>query len=91
MWHDEYYGDDGGHWDDDHEDKIFDWDDGYKKQKAQKTSIKKELLPIAWHPSRWWDWCMSEDEKKGQKNCGHKHGPFLCLVTRYKTFLNQND
>ena len=23
-----------------------------------------ELLPIAWHPSRYWDWCMSEDEKK---------------------------
>ena len=26
--------------------------DGYKKQKAQKASIKEELLPIAWHPSR---------------------------------------
>ena len=21
-------------------------------------------MPVAWHPSRWWDWCMSEDEKK---------------------------
>ena len=21
-------------------------------------------MPIAWHPSRYWDWCMSEDEKK---------------------------
>ena len=20
-------------------------------------------MPITWHPSRWWDWCMSEDEK----------------------------
>ena len=19
---------------------------------------------IAWDPNRWWDWCMSEDEKK---------------------------
>ena len=19
---------------------------------------------FAWHPSRWWDWCMSEDEKQ---------------------------
>ena len=36
----------------------------YKKRKAQKTSIKKELMPIAWHPSRWWDWWMSEDEKQ---------------------------
>ena len=21
-------------------------------------------MPIAWHPSRWQDWCVSEDEKK---------------------------
>ena len=19
---------------------------------------------VAWHPDRWWDWCMSEDEKR---------------------------
>ena len=23
-----------------------------------------ELMTIAWHPSRWWDWCLDEDEKK---------------------------
>ena len=33
------------------------------KKKAQKTSIKEELIPIAWHPDRVMDWCMSEDEK----------------------------
>ena len=22
-------------------------------------------MPVAWHPARWWDWCLSEDEKKG--------------------------
>ena len=37
---------------------------GYKKRKTQKANIKEELLLIAWHPSRWWDWCMSEDEKQ---------------------------
>ena len=21
-------------------------------------------MPVAWNPNRWWDWCMSEDEKK---------------------------
>ena len=21
-------------------------------------------MPKAWHPRRWWDWCMPEDEKK---------------------------
>ena len=35
-----------------------------KKEKAQNASIKEELLPFPWHPLRYWDWCMSEDEKK---------------------------
>ena len=54
MWYDDYY-DDGGQWDDNDEDTFFEWYDGYKKQKAQKVKIKKELLPIAWHPSRYWN------------------------------------
>ena len=29
-------------------------------------------MPIAWHPTRWWDWCVPEDQNKRQKNCGHK-------------------
>ena len=29
--------------------------------------IYEELLPIAWHPNRVMDWCMSEDEKKERK------------------------
>ena len=20
-------------------------------------------MPIAWHPSKWWDWCVPEEEK----------------------------
>ena len=46
------------------DDEVIECYKGYKKREAQKASIKKELIPIAWHPSRWWDWCMSEDEKK---------------------------
>ena len=64
MEHDDYYDDDGGHWDDDDEDKFFEWYDGYKKWKAQKVQIKKELMRVAWHPSRWWNWCVPEDGKK---------------------------
>ena len=68
MWYDDYYDDDGNHWDDDayycNEDNFFEWYEGYRKRKAQKASIKEELLPIAWHPWRYWDWCISEDEKK---------------------------
>ena len=45
-------------------DKLIEWYDGYQKRKAQKASIKEELMPIAWHPSRWWDWCVPEDEEK---------------------------
>ena len=47
-----------------YDDDITEWYEGYKKSKAQKLSIKEELLPIAWHSSRWWDWCVPEDEKR---------------------------
>ena len=71
MWYDDNYDDDGDHWDDDgywyHEGNIFEWHEGYKKRKAQKASINKELLPIVWRPSRWWDWCIPEDEKRDTK------------------------
>ena len=40
------------------------WHDGYKKRKAQKAQIEEKLTPITWHPSRWWNWCVPEDEKK---------------------------
>ena len=47
------------------DDKLIEWYDGYKKRGAQKAPIKEELLPIAWHPSRWRNWCKSKDEKQG--------------------------
>ena len=31
---------------------LIEWDEGYKKRKAQKAKIKEELMPITWHPSR---------------------------------------
>ena len=30
--------------------------------------ISKELMPIAWHPNRWWDWCMSEEKRWEKRN-----------------------
>ena len=54
-----------GIWYDDDEycndDENIGWYKGYQKRKAQKVKIKEELLPIAWHPDRVMDWCMSED------------------------------
>ena len=35
----------------------------YRKRKNLKKEIYLELLPIAWHPDRWRDWCIPEDEK----------------------------
>ena len=64
MWFDDFYDNDGDHWDNDDEDNFSELFGDYKKGKAQKTLIKEELLPIAWHPSKYWDWCMSEDEKQ---------------------------
>ena len=59
-------------WHDDNEycndDELIEWYNGYKKRKAQKASIKEELITVAWHPSRYLDWCMSEDEKHGTEN-----------------------
>ena len=29
-----------------------------------QTDISKELMSVAWHPTRRWDWGFSENEKK---------------------------
>ena len=29
-----------------------------------QKEIHKELMPIAWHPLRWWDWCMKMKKEK---------------------------
>ena len=55
TWHDDNYDDN---------DEITEWYEGHQKRKTQKAQIKKELIPIAWHPSKWWDFCVPEDEKK---------------------------
>ena len=39
----------------DHNDYFFEWYDGYQKRKVQKAKLREELMPIAWHPSKWWD------------------------------------
>ena len=48
------------------DDGVIEWrnEEDHQKLRAQKAQIKKELMPIAWNPSRYWDWCMPEDEKR---------------------------
>ena len=65
--------DDNEYHDDDDDDEVIEWYDGYQKRKTQKAKIKDELMPIAWHPRRWWDWCMSEEEKKETENFFFNH------------------
>ena len=35
----------------------------HHKRNYFKT-LHEEVIQIAWHPDRWWDWCLTEDEKK---------------------------
>ena len=35
---------------------------------AGENKIEKEPMPIAWHPSRYWNLCMTEDEEKSQES-----------------------
>ena len=46
------------------DDELIEWYDGDKKQKSQKSKMKEDVLPIAWHPDRVMDWCMSQDKKR---------------------------
>ena len=36
----------------------------FEKREALKKDINKELMLVVWHSRRWWNFCMSEDEKK---------------------------
>ena len=60
KYYDNYYVDD---------DRVIEWynRESHQKRTAQKAQIKKELIPIAWHPSRWWDWCVPEDEERDKE------------------------
>ena len=44
--------------------RLLAWHIKFRKRKELKKEFSKELMPVAWHSDRWWDWSMSEDEKK---------------------------
>ena len=35
--------------------EVIKWYNGYQERMVQKAQIQKELMSIAWHPSRWWN------------------------------------
>ena len=48
--------------------RLLTWHIKFKKYKKFKKELSEKLMPVAWHPNRWWDWCMSEYEKKNRSN-----------------------
>ena len=34
------------------------------KNEKQLKNISEELMPIAWHPKKWLNFCISKDERK---------------------------
>ena len=37
------------------------WCFEYKKRKAFKKELSEELMRVAWHTTKCWDWCVPED------------------------------
>ena len=44
--------------------RLLSWHIKFEKGKALKKIITEELMPIVWHPNRWWNCCVPEYEKK---------------------------
>ena len=44
--------------------KHLAWHIDFETLKELEKGIDEELMPIAWHPKRWWNFCVSVDEKK---------------------------
>ena len=44
--------------------RLLAWHTKFKKRKELKKELSNELMSVAWHPKRWSDWSVSEDEKK---------------------------
>ena len=44
--------------------RLLAWPIKFEKRKALKKELNEELKSIVWHPKTWWNFCVSEDEKK---------------------------
>ena len=59
--------------DEDHPDaiiliRLLAWYIKFEKSKELRKMISEELMPIAWHPNRWWNFCVLKDENKNNDN-----------------------
>ena len=69
-----------------HDDNNFDEDNQIllKKCKAVKKELNEKLFPVERHPKRWWDWCMSKDEKKRNRFNVYQRVIKVCVQVVYK-------
>ena len=44
--------------------RLLAWYIKFEKRNALKKELNEELIPITWHPKRWWNFCLSKDYKK---------------------------
>ena len=44
--------------------RLLAWHSKFEKSKALIKELNEELMPVAWHPKRMWNFCMWEDETK---------------------------
>ena len=44
--------------------RLLAWHSKFENCKALKKELNEELMLVPWHPLRWWDWCLPEEEKK---------------------------
>lgn len=58
------------------------WFDNQKHCKSQKVWMKHKLLPVAWYPSQWWDWCVSEDKKISVEEKVHHYRAYSSRLLR---------
>ena len=44
--------------------RLLAWHIKFEKHKALKKELNEKLMLVASCPRRWWNFCMSEDEKR---------------------------
>ena len=44
--------------------RLLVWQIKFEERKELKRDLNEELMLVAWHPKRWWDFSLSEDDKK---------------------------
>ena len=47
--------------------RLLDWHNKFEKRNTIKKKLNEQLILIAWHPRRWWNFCLPENDKKIKK------------------------